>query len=214
MTHEIILAAHIAVLGYWLGADLCINSEFRFLVHRSDLDFTARDAMMDHVMNIDQHVRYALVLQFTLGAMLAAMLGFVGGPVIWIAPILGALWIGLVEFAHRQRKSETGLRLARIDRLVRYGVAALFVILAVGLLGAAPLWLRLKLGLFALLIGCGVAIRLILVRHFEHWGSLREQPSSATEAAIRQTYRQSTSVLVVLWLSIVAIGTLSVLKPF
>lgn len=58
-----ILVFHIAVLGYWLGSELVINSTYRYVSYSRNMPFDERQRLMDHVMVVDQHVRYALVLQ-------------------------------------------------------------------------------------------------------------------------------------------------------
>ena len=210
----IVLAVHTVVLGYWLGSDLVINSEYRFIVHRSDLPVPARDAMMDHLMVVDQHVRYALVLQAMLGSMLLAGLGLFPAAVALIAPLAGLAWLGLVEMAHRLRKTATGLQLALIDRLVRYTVGAGLVALAL-LQADWPLWLRIKLALFAGVIGCGVIIRFRLINHFTTWAAIVSDGSTPErEAVLRRTYWRATSVLALLWLQVAAIAVLAVLRPF
>jgi hypothetical protein len=131
MTYSVLLAFHIAVLGYWLGAEFVINSEYRFVIRRADLPMSARDAMMDHVMKVDQHVRYALILQATLGTMLmAAGTGLLPNMFMWVALLAGLGWLALVEAVHRTRTGPSGQLLARIDRGLRYGVAALLLIAA------------------------------------------------------------------------------------
>lgn len=215
MTYFLLLVAHIAVLGYWLGSDLCINSEYRFITHRSDIDFAARDAMTDHLMDVDQHVRYALILQLTLGVMLASHLRHLPDIWFWFVPVIGAAWLALVEVAHRRRTTLLGERLAQIDRWVRYAIAIALLAAAFGLFGVMPLWLRAKLALFAALIGCGVIIRLFLIRHFRVWSEMRrEGPSESHEVIIRATYLHATSVLIVLWSCVAGIVALAVLKPF
>lgn len=210
----IILAVHTVVLGYWLGSDLVINSEYRFIVHRNDLPVPARDAMMDHLMVVDQHVRYALVLQATLGSMLLAGLGLFPAIVAWIAPLAGLAWLGLVEMAHRLRKSTTGVQLALIDRVVRYAVGAGLIALAFAATDW-PLWLRIKLALFAGVIGCGVIIRFRLIRHFTTWAAIVSEGSTPErEAVLRRTYWRATSVLALLWLQVATIAVLAVLRPF
>lgn len=210
----IVLAVHTVVLGYWLGSDLVINSEYRFIVHRSDLPVPARDAMMDHLMVVDQHVRYALVLQTMLGSMLLAGLGLFPGAVASIAPLAGLAWLGLVEMAHRLRKTASGLQLALIDRVVRYTVGAGLVALAL-LQADWPLWLRIKLALFAGVIGCGVIIRFRLIDHFTTWAAIVSDGSTPErEAILRRTYWRATSVLALLWLQVAAIAVLAVLRPF
>jgi hypothetical protein len=209
MSPTILLAAHTVVLGCWLGSDLVINSEYRFIVHRSDLPVAARQEMTDHLMKVDQHVRYALVLQAMLGTMLLAGLGLVPA---WIgdgALFAGLGWLGLVEATHRTRQLPLGQRLALLDRGVRY-------VLALALTqGDWPGWLRLKLALFAGVIGCGVLIRFQLIRHFAVWSAVLTGGSTPErEAALRATYRRATSILAGLWTLVLAIALLAVLRPF
>jgi hypothetical protein len=118
---------------------------------------------------------------------------------------------------HRLRHAAAGATLAAIDRGLRYGLMALLVAIAAGALGQSwpmPGWLRLKLGLFAGVMACGVVIRLALIRHFTTWADMaRNGVTAAGNAVIRRTCVQATSVLVVLWLFIAAIVVASVQKP-
>lgn len=214
MSQTILLAIHIVVLGYWLGSDLVINSEYRFIVHRHDLPVAARQEMTDHLMKVDQHVRYALVLQAMLGTMLLAGLGLLPASLGGIALVAGLSWLGLVEATHRTRKSALGLRLALLDRVVRYGLA--LALLALAFTQADwPVWLRLKLGLFAGVIGCGVLIRFQLIRHFTVWSKVLSDGSTPErEASLLATYRRATTILACLWLQVFTIAMLAVLRPF
>lgn len=212
MTYAVLLALHIAVLGYWLGSELVINSEYRFVVRRADLLVAARDAMMDHLMQADQHVRYALVLQAALGTMLMAGMGLMPGALMWLAPLAGLGWLALVEAAHRMRKLPGGQRLAQIDRILRYAVAAVLVVAAAAM-PDWPGWLRIKLALFAGVIGCGVLIRFQLIRHFAVWGEIVAQgATSERETRLGAIYRRATGVLLILWSLIAAIALLAVFK--
>lgn len=214
MTYQLLLVAHIAVLGYWLGSELVINSEYRFICFRDDLPFASRDAMTDHLMDVDQHVRYALILQLTLGSMLSAELGYLPRPLLWIAPLLGAAWLALVEITHRARGRPLGQILAKTDRFVRYGMLVLLGAAAIGLWPSLPLWLRLKLGCFAGVIACGVGIRLWLISHFRIWGEMRASGTTPEgNATVKRIYAQATATLLLLWLFIIAATLLAVLKP-
>ena len=115
-----LLIAHIAVLGYWLGSELVINSTFRFVTKAGNLPFHHRNQLLDHVMNVDQHVRYALILQLGLGFILATLLGYLPGgeAVALVAALAAILLLAFVEFAHRRRKSVSGERLAKADRVI------------------------------------------------------------------------------------------------
>lgn len=211
--------AHIAVLGYWLGAELVINSTYRYVAYGGDIPFPERNRLMQHVMRVDQHVRYALVLQAGLGVALAALYGYVPGgtPIAWAAAILAAAWLAFVEVVHRLRHTARGQKLARLDRAMRYALIGLLLAIAFGLIGggwAMPYWLRLKLGLFAGVIASGVAIRLALLGHFRTFAiMMREGVSDETNAIVRRIYALATSILVLLWVFITALVAVSVWKP-
>lgn len=219
MTYAWLLAVHIAGLGYWLGSELVINSTYRYVCYRDDMPFAARSRLMDHVMHVDQHVRYALVLQASVGTALAAYLGHIpgGSSLVVAACIVGVAWLVFVELVHRLRHRPIGRQLAAIDRGSRYLLMAVLVLVAIGLIGGAwntPGWLRWKLACFAGVIACGVGIRLALIGHFKTWAVMeREGPTDETNAIIRRTYVRATSILILLWVFIGAIVVLSVGKP-
>lgn len=219
MLPQILLVAHIAVLGYWLGSELVINSTYRYVSYSNDMPFAERSRLMDHVMDVDQHVRYALVLQFGLGFTLAALYGYVpgGGATATAAGVLAILWLAFVEITHHVRNRPAGKRLAAIDRASRYIIMALLIAIAAGLVGGGwemPFWLRLKLALFAGVMASGVGIRFALISHFRTWAIMaREGATPKTNAIIRRTYVRATSVLVLLWIFIGAIVAVSVWKP-
>ncbi len=215
-----LLVTHIMVLGYWLGSELVINSTFRYVSWSSGMSFAERDRLMDHVMDVDQHVRYALVLQAGVGTALAALYGlFPGGkPLATGAAVVTVSWLALVEATHRLRRTDAGRQLAAFDRIIRYALAAVFVTLGIAALGGAipalPAWLGWKLVAFAGVIACGLGIRFALMAFYRTWEELaRDGSSRERERAIRATYVRATSLLGLLWLFITAITALSVLKP-
>lgn len=214
-----LLVLHIAVLGYWLGSEFVINSTYRLACYADDMPFEQRDRLMHHVMDVDQHVRYALVLQASLGVMLAASYGYVPGgtPVVTAAAIFGICWLGFVEMVHRLRGNPVGHLLGRVDRLSRYLLMAALILVAAGLVGGhwpMPLWLRWKLAAFAGVMACGVGIRIALIGHFRTWSLMAGSGATpAYNADIRRTYQNATAVLVLLWGFILAATVLSVVKP-
>lgn len=214
-----LLAAHITVLGYWLGSELVINSTYRYVCYHDELPFPDRSRLMDHVMKVDQHVRYALILQAGLGTAIAALYGwFPGGETVAIAAgIIAALWLAYVEVTHRLRKTPVGKKLQTFDRGSRYVLMVILIALAFGLIGGdwpMPLFLRWKLGLFAGVMASGVGIRIALLSHFRTWARMaKEGPTDETNAIIRRTYWRATSVLILLWVSIAGIVVVSLWKP-
>ena len=207
------------MLGYWLGAELAINSTYRYVAYGADIPFPERSRLMKHVMHIDQHVRYALVLQAGLGFALSALYGYVPGvsATVWGAAILAAAWLAFIEVVHRRRGTPSGVRIATFDRRMRYVMIAILVAIALGLVGVGwsmPPWLRLKLALFAGVIGSGVGIRLALLRHFRTFALMERQgPTDEANETVRRTYVRATSILVLLWVFIAAIVAVSVWKP-
>ncbi len=219
MLINLLLVIHIAVLGYWLGAEFVINSEFRFVCRAASMPFEERKRLMEHVMDVDQHVRYALVLQVGLGTVLSALLGYFpgGAPLAWTAGFATLAWLTFVEAVHRLRHGAAGKQLALLDRLMRYVLMAVLVVagLAAGF-GSISLegWLAWKLVLFGAVIACGIGIRFYIIQFFGIWRQIEAEGSnSARESAIRRNYASATALLGLLWLCIAAIAVLSVLKP-
>lgn len=219
MPVDVLLVIHIAVLGYWLGAEFVINSEFRFVCRAASMPFEERKRLMEHVMDVDQHVRYALVLQAGLGTVLSALLGYFpgGATLAWAAGLATLLWLAFVEIVHRLRHGASGRKLAFVDRLVRYVLLAALVVGGLAaVVGALALqaWLAWKLVLFGAVIACGIAIRYYIIQFFGIWRQIEAHGSSNEhERAIRKNYAAGTSMLGLLWLCIAAITILSILKP-
>ena len=220
MLDDILLVVHISVLGYWLGAELVINSLFRYVCWADDMPFMARDRLMGHVLTVDQHVRYALALQLVLGIMLAASHGHVPGAehAILTAGLCGMAWLGFIELAHRLRtRPGIGQLLAQIDRASRYALMIALTLIAFGanyLWGwSIPFWLRVKIFLFVGVMACGIAIRFALIAFFHEWRGLSgETNKGATELVIRQIYWGATRYLFALWAIIAVIAGLSIFK--
>ena len=219
MLLHVLFVAHVVVLGYWLGSELVINSTFRYVSYGASIPFAERSRLLEHVMDADQHVRYALVLQAGLGFTLAILYGYVpgGSSLAWAIAIAAVVWLAFVEVTHRVRHGAAGKGLAAFDRGSRYVLMAVLLCIAFGLIGSTwnmPLWLRWKVGLFACAMASGVGIRLALIAYFRTWAVMaRESPNAATNAVIRRSYWQATSVLILLWVFVGALVVVSVWKP-
>ncbi len=212
-----LLVFHAAVLGYWLGAEFVINSTFRHLSYADGMGFEERDRLFDHVMNADQHVRYALILQLWSGLVLAIMFLYLplGVEGIIAVSIICLGWLGLVELTHKRRKQASGVTLGQVDRCLRYLLIALLLLVAgLAIAGSLsmPLWLAIKLALFSGVVACGLAIRLELIRYYVHWNSLKTDGGDAAELGIRAGYRRATRILLLLWSLIAAIAFITLIK--
>ncbi len=219
MLTEVLLVMHIVVLGYWLGSEFVINSGYRYVCRAASMPFDERNKLMDHVLDVDQHVRYALVLQIGLGTILAALYGYIpGGETMAIAAaIVAVVWLIFVEVIHHKRKDPIGLRLGFVDRTIRYIVMVGLAIIGVGALTTTtmlPLWLAWKLIFFAGVILCGVGIRYSIIDFYRTWAKIREDGTTPEhEERIWYIYKYGTGILLGLWVFIAAITVLSVWKP-
>jgi len=219
MLETVVLVAHITVLGYWLGSEFVINSGYRYVCRSAGMDFAERNRLMDHVLDVDQHVRYALILQIGLGSMLAAFYGFIpgGGTTAAMAAGIAFVWLTFIEITHHKRKDPIGAKLAAVDRMIRYGVmiglAAIGGITLMGM-GDMPAWLGWKLILFAGVLACGVGIRFSIIDFYRAWAVIKTDGSTPErEARIWFIYKYGTGILIGLWVLIFGIVALSVWKP-
>lgn len=219
MLIHLLLIAHIVVLGYWLGSEFVINHNYRYVSRAAGMSFSERAEMMGHVMDVDQHVRYALILQFALGFALTFLYGYLPGreAAATAVGIFGLLWLALVELTHRRRKTTFGKRLAALDRSLRYLVMVILVFMAVAAWTgwiALSGWLALKLFFFAAVMACGVGIRFSLMRLGPVWAELKKSGSTPeAEKQVWNIYTESTAILCGLWVFIAAVVWLSVWKP-
>jgi hypothetical protein len=219
MLEEVLLVAHIVVLGYWLGSEFVINSGYRYVCRAASMPFDERNKLMNHVLDVDQHVRYALVLQVGLGFTLAALYGYVPGgtSTALFTSLITAIWFAFVEIIHHKREGALGARLGLVDRIIRY-----LLMIGLGGLGLSaliadstlPPWLGWKLILFCGVILCGVGIRYSIIDFYRTWAKIKEHGSTPElEQSIWHIYMYGTGILIGLWVFIAGIAILSVWKP-
>ena len=219
MLLDVLLVAHIIVLGYWLGSEFVINSGYRYVCRASSMPFEERNKLMDHVLDVDQHVRYALVLQIGLGTILAALYGYIPGgeTMAAVAAIVAFVWLAFVEVIHHKRKDPSGAQLGFIDRTIRYILMIALTVIGIGALTVQndmPTWLAIKLILFACVMMCGVGIRYSILDFYRTWPKIRDEGSTPDhEHSIWHIYKYGTGILLGLWVFIAAIAVLSVWKP-
>jgi hypothetical protein len=210
---------HLLLFVYWLGADIGVFYSARF-VRDSSLSIDARRMALRILGWIDQIPRYCLVLMLPVGYSLANSVGaarlqrndFAG---IWL---VGLLWLSLVWAIHHWQGSALGQRLRRIDLVWRW-------ILVPGLLWdawqgftgsghiLAP-WLAAKFVVYALLIFCGIMIR---VRGAALAPAIRDLLANgstpAREAAVTQGFARTRYFVLTIWCLLVVAAYLGISKP-
>ncbi|MFZ9708757.1 MAG: hypothetical protein ACO3CV_03850 [Steroidobacteraceae bacterium] len=213
--------AHVLVMGYWLGSELVINALTHYVARTTSLSGAERMRLWNFLLDVDQHVRNAMIFSVPLGFTLAAQLGLItlDGLQMGLLWVLSALWFWLMWMTHWRRQSATGVIWARWDWGVRYVLIALFAVSGTwSLISGWPYpthWLALKVLLFACAMICG-----LFVRHYirEAYRSAlpaiaADRASAADNAEFRQLMRKGTGALVVLWILLFSIGALGALKP-
>ena len=221
MSYALLQWAHVLVMGYWLGSELVINALTHYIARTTTLPAAERMRLWDFLLDVDQHVRNAMIMSVPLGFSLAATLGLVpiSGWSMWLLWIGSALWFWFMWLVHWRRQTPQGSVLARWDWRFRYVLIAFFAgtalwSLATGTPYAAP-WLAAKVLLFAGTMVCG-----IFVRHYIREAYRSALPAIAAgratasdNAEFALLMRKGTWALVVLWVLLFAIGALGALKP-
>jgi len=198
---------HILLFVYWLGADLGVFREARGMAVR--------------IMGwIDQVPRYCLVLMLPVGYTLAREVGVVRLPdvgliILWV---IAAAWLSMVWAIHHFQGTPRADRLRKLDLAWR-------VVLSLGLLwdawqgfrGTGHLfadWISIKFLLFALLIFCGIMIR---VRGKPIGPALRralaEGSTPELEADIERGFRRTRPFVLAIWALLVVAAWVGITKP-
>lgn len=219
--YEFFKIAHIAVWGYWIGSDLVVNQLTHYLTNAERMDGPERDRLWRFLLDVDQHPRNALILTLPLGLTLATMLGIVplgttGLAVLWG---LSGMWFAFMWRVHLRGHTAQGPALRAWDLRIRYGLIALALAVAVWSLVAhgpiAARWVAVKLMLFAGAMAAGIGIRLYIIEFLKSWPRIvKEGSTPQREAAIRDSMRRATWVLVALHAMLIGAAWLGYAKPF
>lgn len=221
MTMGLWSAAHVLVIGYWLGTDLAVYYLSGFIVNPkwpTPVRMFAAKAMLI----LDMVPRTALVLTAALGLTLSAGTGLMPALQPWL-PVAWALslaWLALTWAVHRLGTSALGRRLGRVDfgfRLLLVGAGiwlAIDACQARGLVSRAP-WLAIKIAILALSIAMGLVIR-VQLRPF---GPMLAKVAAGTatagdEAALQRLMARVKIPVWVIWTALVIAAALGSTKGF
>ena len=128
MSYSLVSWAHVLVMGYWLGSELVINALTHYIARTTTLAGAERMRLWDFLLDVDQHVRNAMIMSVPLGFTLAAQLGLVPieGLWMWALWIVSAIWFWFMWMVHWRRKSPSGPTWAKWDWRFRYPLIAFF----------------------------------------------------------------------------------------
>ncbi|WGL16847.1 hypothetical protein PVT68_00765 [Microbulbifer bruguierae] len=193
---------------YWLGGDLGTFYASRF-VAREDLSPQARSTALTIMMGCDQGPRFCMPLILPLGLQLAFLTGQFSVPV-WVVVAAWAIclgWFALVAVLHFSHGKGFIPVLTRLDFALR-------VVLIAGLLGVAAWallsnaifssnWLAIKLAVFALLVFCGLMIRVRLKNFIVAWGTLLQKGADDhTNRTIRGSIAACRPFVYLIWVGL------------
>ena len=217
--YTLIKLAHILLFVYWLGGDIGVFYSAYYVRDRS-LSLEARQVALRILGWVDQIPRYCLVLMLPVGYSLARQVGVVRLPDVFFVLlwVIAALWLAMVWAIHRHAGTPLGEKLRSIDlgwRVVL--VAGLTWDAWQGFQGRGHLladWISIKFLLFALLISCGIMIR---VRGRPLGAALRELFASGStpelEARITGTFARTRPFVLGIWALLVIAAWVGLAKP-
>jgi len=215
---------HIISMVYWLGGEWGVFQTSFNVINRK-LSLEERRRHMETAYRIDILARTGIILLLPLGLHMGYYWGtqpFGGGwlVVMWV---LFAGWLSLTWSAFFARETDLGLRLTRIDELIRYFVIPALLIAAVSsMLGFGPfnagkgqLWYSSKIFLYALTLVIGLKLRFIM----REWTTLfrrldAEGGNPEVEATLERSIRFGRNIAYVYWVLIAGIAFLGATKPF
>jgi hypothetical protein len=211
--------AHILLFVYWLGGDVGVFYSATF-VRNAAVSIEGRRMALKILAWVDQIPRYCLVLMLPVGYTLALRVGVVRLPIPFMVAlwVIALGWLWMVWSIHHHQGTPFGERLRKIDLAWRF-------VLAGGLLFDAwqgftrtghllTDWISLKFTIFALLIGCGIMIRLLgkpsapALRQIFATGSTPE-----LEAIVRRTAGRTVPFVIAIWALLVVAAYVGIAKP-
>lgn len=188
-TYLLLKYLHLIGFVYWLGGDFGTYLASRRVLNR-DLRPESRQTALGIMLACDMGPRLAMPLMLPIGLHLAWFNGALqisttGLVIVWVICLY---WLSMVLMLHLKEGQPISARLAQIDLYFRMLVVAVLIawiaVLAIG--GESAVWAMLKLAIFAVLVLCGIALRLRLKPFGQAFAQMmREGASQQSEATIQ-----------------------------
>jgi hypothetical protein len=210
---------HLLLFVYWLGGDVGVFHAARY-VRKRELTVEARRTALAIAVWVDQIPRYCLVLMLPVGYSLARESGFVATSDGWMTAVwaLAVVWLWLVWAVHRYHGTPHGARLRRFDLTWRIClVPGLLWDASQGWRGTGHLlsdWLALKVAVYALIIFCGIMIRVYSRPRLEALQQLFAQGTSPqVEQTIDSSFAKTRPFVLAIWALLVLAAYVGITKP-
>jgi hypothetical protein len=213
-------AAHLLVIGYYMGSDLVVNQLTWYFINSSADPVAERSRKLHFLLLCDQHPRMGLILFIATGFTWDTLMGLgpVPAPALPIFWAVCALWFANIWLGFLNERKPWGRRLVNIDVAWRFlvgGALLLGGVLSIG--GAGPFgapWLGWKYALLGVLIAGGVSIRFYVRELAAAWPKfLQEGSTPAFEAIVRRTLAGASYVNWGLWAIFITMAVLTIWRP-
>ena len=216
--YDLMLLIHILLFCYWLGGDVGVFYASGFVVDPK-LSRDSRLVAARIMLGCDLIPKICMSLMLTVGGILSEFMG-VEHPLwqMFAIVLLGPVWLTVVLVLHFQHSAAFIPALTRIDFYFRWLIIAAVVSstlysLTAGRLAEVP-WLAAKLLAFALLVFCGLMIRINLKGFGASYAKLLKDDCDDTDnqIMIRSLARVKPWVIAI-WIVLVVAAALGIAKP-
>ncbi len=157
--------AHLIAFVYWLGGDLGTFIASRQVVN-DKLSAQSRQVALKIMLACDMGPKLAMPAILPLGIHLASVSGAlpVSPAIVAAAWLVGAYWFAVVLVLYLNEGKAFTRRLTQLDLYFRIAVVTVLLgwVAMLALSGQGAQWAQAKVAIFALLVCCGIAIRINL----------------------------------------------------
>ena len=194
---------HLVLFAYWLGGDLGTFLASR-QVANTELSPESRRTALRIMLACDMGPKLAMPLVLPSGLHMAASGGVLSVSTAALAPIwvVCLCWFAWVLTIYLKEGSLLAGRLTRFDLYFRIALIALLLVWVANLAVSAspPLWIVLKLLVFALLVTCGIGIRFNLRTFKPAFAQMMSDGASAqSDAAMRLSLQRCLPWVGCIW---------------
>jgi len=218
--HDLFILLHLLLFVYWLGGDIGVFYSSKFVL-KPELSNEARLTSAKIMLNLDLVPRICMAMTLTVGGVLSELYG-VTHPTWQMVGIslLAPFWVTMVVLIHMKEGTPLARILTRIDYWFRWlMVTGLLVSTwyswSIGRFEGTP-WLAYKLMIFAVLVFCGLMIRIFLPPYITglHKMGSGQQMTDEDNAAMISSMSKARPWVKVIWVGLLLEAILGIVKPY
>ncbi len=218
-TYELLLIIHLLLFVYWLGGDLGVFYSSGFVVN-PELSTEARLTAAKIMLGCDLLPRICMSLMLTVGGLLSHYIGVEHASWQMLAIIaLGPFWLAMVLILHFKHHAPFIAALTKFDFYFRWFIIAAIIASCIYAyqtqrLENAP-WLIAKLLGFALLVFCGLMIRIKITGFSATYVKLLQGTHNDQDNQVMiNSLNKVRPWVITIWLILLVEAYLGVAKPW